>query len=171
MSFRANLNRFASHQSLRFVPGGNRPRLSARCHSPRPGHPWPPSGWARPPRSHDCYHGARSGVRFSRANLNRFASHQSLRFVPGGRIELPWIAPHDFESCASTNSAIPACSSVFKNSFPAPDLRYFSRLRASLRVLYTSTRSSLKGAYGFVVIFLPRLCCEIRLFTLAVSPT
>ena len=28
--------------------------------------------------------------------------------VPGGRIELPWIAPHDFESCASTNSAIPA---------------------------------------------------------------
>ena len=28
--------------------------------------------------------------------------------VPGGRIELPWITPHDFESCASTNSAIPA---------------------------------------------------------------
>ncbi len=30
------------------------------------------------------------------------------QMVPGGRIELPWITPHDFESCASTNSAIPA---------------------------------------------------------------
>ena len=32
--------------------------------------------------------------------------------VPGGRIELPWITPHDFESCASTNSAIPANISI-----------------------------------------------------------
>ena len=29
-------------------------------------------------------------------------------FVPRERIELSWIAPHDFESCASTNSAIEA---------------------------------------------------------------
>ncbi len=28
--------------------------------------------------------------------------------MPGERIELSWITPHDFESCASTNSAIPA---------------------------------------------------------------
>ena len=28
--------------------------------------------------------------------------------MPGERIELSWISPHDFESCASTNSAIPA---------------------------------------------------------------
>ena len=32
----------------------------------------------------------------------------SLHLVPGGRIELPPLARHDFESCASTNSAIPA---------------------------------------------------------------
>ena len=36
--------------------------------------------------------------------------------VPGGRIELPWIAPHDFESCASTNSAIPACCARMSSS-------------------------------------------------------
>jgi ParB family chromosome partitioning protein len=28
--------------------------------------------------------------------------------VPGGRLELPWVAPNDFESFAYTNSAIPA---------------------------------------------------------------
>jgi hypothetical protein len=28
--------------------------------------------------------------------------------VPKERIELSWIAPHDFESCASTNSATSA---------------------------------------------------------------
>lgn len=29
-------------------------------------------------------------------------------FVPRERIELSWIAPHDFESCASASSAIEA---------------------------------------------------------------
>ena len=42
---------------------------------------------------------------------------QSSRIiVPGGRIELPWITPHDFESCASTNSAIPAPTTVYKKT-------------------------------------------------------
>jgi len=28
--------------------------------------------------------------------------------VPEERLELSWVAPHDFESCAYTNSATPA---------------------------------------------------------------
>src|SRR3989344_2385780 len=37
----------------------------------------------------------------------------NTQLVPGERIELSWIAPHDFESCASTNSAIPAGDEQF----------------------------------------------------------
>ena len=33
--------------------------------------------------------------------------------VPGERIELSWITPHDFESCASANSAIPAMGILY----------------------------------------------------------
>ncbi len=45
---------------------------------------------------------ARSGLRFSAPFSLR------SKFVPGERIELSHLAIHDFESCASTNSAIPA---------------------------------------------------------------
>ena len=34
----------------------------------------------------------------------------SFKLVPGERIELSWVTPHDFESCASTNSATRACN-------------------------------------------------------------
>ena len=33
--------------------------------------------------------------------------------VPRERIELSWVAPHDFESCASTNSATTAIRQVY----------------------------------------------------------
>ncbi len=53
--------------------------------------------------------------------------------VPGGRIELPWIAPHDFESCASTNSAIPAYYLIVsKNALPLPLFKNISRFLALL---------------------------------------
>ncbi len=32
--------------------------------------------------------------------------------VPEERIELSWVAPHDFESCASANSATPAMATL-----------------------------------------------------------
>ena len=38
--------------------------------------------------------------------------------MPKERIELSWIAPHDFESCASTNSATSACVSVYDKIIP-----------------------------------------------------
>lgn len=37
----------------------------------------------------------------------------SVFLVPGERIELSWVAPNDFESFASTNSAIPARRTQF----------------------------------------------------------
>ena len=46
--------------------------------------------------------------RTSACTAKQSCDQQGCEAVPGGRIELPWIAPHDFESCASTNSAIPA---------------------------------------------------------------
>ena len=41
-----------------------------------------------------------------------FMGYRSI--VPGERIELSWITPYDFESYASTNSAIPACYSILQ---------------------------------------------------------
>ncbi len=52
-------------------------------------------------------------------------------FVPGERIELSWITPHDFESCASTNSAIPA---LLKYTV------YFKQLKPGCRPLTPSHR-------------------------------
>ncbi len=43
----------------------------------------------------------------------RTALVQLFLIVPGERIELSWITPRDFESRASTNSAIPAIGAVY----------------------------------------------------------
>src|SRR3989344_2188167 len=61
--------------------------------------------------------------------LKQLIDTPNSTMVPGGRIELPWITPHDFESCASTNSAIPAYS--------------YQSTRISLKIKYKKCRLEL----------------------------
>ncbi len=91
---------------------GESPAALGRYPLPRPGHRLAPAMCSlRTPLRF-----VRSAVRFSLHDASRHASLACKTvLVPGGRIELPWIAPHDFESCASTNSAIPAFHIVYKN--------------------------------------------------------
>ena len=58
----------------------------------------------------------RTSKKEAQSGFKSLAPQSSLRlsatnmemFVPEERLELSWVSPHDFESCAYTNSATPA---------------------------------------------------------------
>ncbi len=69
--------------------------------------------------------------------------------MPRERIELSWITPHDFESCASANSATAAFYNLTESRniilsvlFPLVDFKYASRRTASSLLKCASANSA-----------------------------
>ena len=62
-------------------------------------------------------------------------------------------------------------TNVFKNSFPMPDLKYFSLFLPDSQSTHSSTKITFQGRYAFVDLVLPALCSPNLTLTSFVIPT
>lgn len=95
------------------------------------------------------------------------------QYGAGRENRTPMMLPsRDFESRASTNSAIPAYKGKeSRNSLPFPLFRNFSRIRACDRVSNFSEYTNSTGKKRLVVLLFPEKCSSNLLLMSLVIPT